>query len=90
MIVDFENEDMQKKLFRECLKNYGHAVAEDIAENAALVFYRPSKLWTSRKIIVNYKDKLHFYPVRDDGDIAKSIIAAVDTLVYEYVLGGKL
>ena len=89
MIVDFENEDMQKKLFRECFKNYSHAVVEDIAENATLIFYRPEEMWSSRKIVVNYKERLHFFPVRDDGDMAKSIIAAVDTLVYEHVLGRK-
>ena len=89
MIVDFENEDMQKKLFRECFKNYSHAVAEDMAENATLVFYRPPEVWTSRKIVVMYKNRLHFYPVRDDGEMSKSIISAVDTMVYEYTMGGK-
>lgn len=89
MIVDFENEEMQKKLFHECFKNYSYAVAEDMAENATLVFYRPSGLWASRKIVVMYKDRLHFYPVRDDGEMSKSIISAVDTLVYEYVVGRK-
>ncbi len=87
MIVDFENEEMQKKLFRECLKNYSHAVVEDMTENATLVFYRPAGAWASRKIVVTYKDRLHFYPVRDDGDMAKSIMAAADTMVYEYVVG---
>ena len=89
MIVDFEKDDMQKKLFSECLKNYNHAIAEDMAANAKLVFTRPYEVWTSKKIVVNYKGRLHFYPVRDDGDMAKSIIAAADTLVYEYVVGSE-
>lgn len=89
-LLDPRTEVEQQEFFKLCFSKFRDAVAGDMADKAQLIFERPAEgWWPAEKIVIEYDGKLHFYPVRDDGDKAKSIAAAVDTLVYEYVLGGN-
>ena len=88
-ILDQRTHEEQAEFFMQCFSKFSTPVADDMANSAKLIFERPAEWWPAEKIVIEYDGKLHFYPVRDDGDKAKSIAAAVDTLVYEYVLGGN-
>lgn len=84
-----QTEEELQRFFSLCFTNYGHTVAEDMAENAKLIFERPPYTWLGgQKIIVEYQGKRHFYPATDN--MTRSLDEAADTLVYEYVMGGKL
>ncbi len=84
-MIELRTEEEQQWFFSECFTNYGRAVTEDMAENAKLIFERQQPWLGGEKIIVEYRGKRHYYPA--GSDIAKSLDAAADTLVYEYVFG---
>lgn len=84
-ILDPVTNEEQAEFFKQCFSKFSSKFAEDMADEACLIFERPSECWPSEKIIVEYRGKRHFYPT--SAEIGKSLAAAADTLVYEYTVG---
>lgn len=86
-MLEPRTKDELQEFLRLSFLKYSSPEAVKMEKKARLIFDRPAEVWTSEKIVIEYQGKLHFYPVSDDGDKAKSIATAVDTLVYEYSVG---
>lgn len=86
MLEPKTTEELQE-FFRLSFLKYSSPEAAKMEKKARLIFERPAEVWTSEKIVIEYENRMHFYPVSDDGDKAKSIATAVDTLVYQYTVG---
>lgn len=89
-MLEPKTKDELQEFLRLSFLKYSSPEAAKMEKKARLIFERPAEgWWPAEKIVIEYDGKLHFYPVRDDGDNAKSIAAAVDTLVYEYEMGRR-
>lgn len=88
-MLEPKTKDELQEFLRLSFLKYSSPEAAKMEKKARLIFERPAEVWTSEKIVIEYEGKLHFFSMTDDGDKARSIAAAVDTLVYGYEIGRR-